>query len=203
MDGPLPSRAEWQSLLLVPLERTARWAHRNRWNRLRLTGSYRISTAFGVGWAFRAATGFELEIATRDGNWVTDDRPDPQGARFPWRLVVPEAVNAGRLVVSVGVLRDPTPQVVTALGLESAAGVLSAYLDQPIAHGREAQHAVQTLKNAVVEAVNRLRPQGIDLYFAGPAALAVAIGHRWNALPTTQLHEFRQGHGYVQSATLV
>ncbi|MGH8567657.1 MAG: SAVED domain-containing protein [Gammaproteobacteria bacterium] len=36
----------------------------------------------------------------------------------------------------------------------------------------------------------RLRPRQIDLYFAGPAAFAVALGHRWNSMPPTQLREF-------------
>ena len=38
--------------------------------------------------------------------------------------------------------------------------------------------------------LDALGAQRIDLYFAGPAAFAVALGHRWNALPPTQVHEF-------------
>ena len=35
------------------------------------------------------------------------------------------------------------------------------------------------------------RPLGI--YAAGPAAFFVALGHRWNAMPMTQLHELVAG----------
>ena len=47
------------------------------------------------------------------------------------------------------------------------------------------------------------RPRGIRLYMAGPAAFAVVLGHRWNALPPTRLHEFlRAGSRYVETATI-
>lgn len=45
-------------------------------------------------------------------------------------------------------------------------------------------------KRIVDSTVARLCPRGIQLYFAGPAALAVALGYRWNAMAPTQLHEF-------------
>lgn len=202
LEGPAPSQEAWQSLLLEPLGRTARWAHSRRLSRLRLTGSYRITTAFALGWSFRAATGFELEIATRGGDWATDERPG-KAAGLPWRITAPERLQAGRLAVSVGVLRDPTPQVVTSLGAESEGAILTAFLNQAISSGQEAQASAQIVKGAVAEAASRLAPQAIDLFFAGPAALAVVIAHRWNAMPTTQLYEFRQGQGYVRSAVLL
>jgi hypothetical protein len=201
-DGPTPATEEWKASLLAPLERTATWAHRNGQSRVRITGSYRISTAFALGWSFRAATGFELEIPTRGGDWVTDDRPGPHEAGLPWEITAPTDLHDGRLVVSIGVLRDPAPDVQTALGLVSGTSVLRAYLGQPITSGREAQHAAQTIKNAVAGAVTRLAPKSVDLFFAGPVALAMVIGHRWNAMPSTQLYEYRPAQGYVASAVL-
>lgn len=46
------------------------------------------------------------------------------------------------------------------------------------------------IKAVVAGAAARLGAKGIDLYYVGPAGLAVALGHRWNGLPATQLHEF-------------
>jgi len=198
----LPSDEVWQTLLLAPFDCTARWSHRQGRNRLRITGSYRISTGFALGWSFRSATGFELEIITRDGNWATDDRPRAHESVLPWEIILPEHLHDGRLVVSVGVLRNPARDVQTASGLASETGMLRAYLAQPITCSREAQVSAQAIKNAVLAATARLAPQGIDFYYAGPAALAVAIGHRWNAMPATQLHEFRAGQGYVRTAML-
>ena len=200
---PPPSAEDWQASLLSPLERTAKWAHRNGQSRVRITGSYRISPAFAFGWSFRAATGFELEIPTRDGDWVTDARTGLSDTALPWEIAAPAHLHDGRLVVSVGVLRDPADDVQTSLGLGSESAMLRAYRGQPITSGREAQAAAQAIKNAVVAAITRLSPQGIDLFFAGPAALAMAMGHRWNAMPATQLHEFRRGQGYVRSVLLL
>lgn len=76
-------------------------------------------------------------------------------------------------------------------------------LPTSIGTGVEAQIAVQALKMAVVYAVGQFNPKAIDLFIAGPAALAVALGHRWNALPATQLYEFVAGERrYVPTITL-
>jgi hypothetical protein len=201
-EGAPPTAEEWRSSLLLPLDRTARWARSTGHGRVRITGSYRISAAIAAGWAFRSATGFELEIATRDGDWLTDDRPTDGESEIQWQISPAEHLHHGRLVVTVGVLRNPARDVQTALTLSSEAQMLSAYLPHPIKNGREAQWAVQAIKNAVVAATASLVLKGIDLYFAGPAALAVSVGHRWNAMAPTQLHEFRPGLGYIRSAAL-
>ena len=154
-----------------------------------------------LGWSFRAAIGFELEIPTRDGVWATDDRPSPD-MRQPWRISDPVALHGDQLIVSVGILRDP------AADLEQTAGVpgqsaLALYLEEPIASAKSAQAAAWAIKRTVDSAVARLRPRGLQLYFAGPAALAVALGHRWNAMVPTQLHEFViHERGYVPTALI-
>jgi hypothetical protein len=68
--------------------------------------------------------------------------------------------------------------------------VLALYLEEVIPSAKSAQAAVSTIKRIVDSTVARLCPRGIQLYFAGPAALAVALGYRWNAMAPTQLHEF-------------
>src|SRR5690606_41373103 len=92
-------------------------------------------------------------------------------------------------VVTVGVLRAPSAELEPSAGIPRQA-VLALHLDGPIPSAASAQVAASAIKRAVDGAVARLRPQGIQLYFAGPAALAVALGHRWNAMAPTQLHEF-------------
>lgn len=197
-----PGIEQWRDLLLAPLDVAATWALKNPHSRVRITGSYRLSTAFAAGWSFRSAKGFELEIATRDGDWNTDDRPGPDD-RLPLEIMAPRHLHEGRLIVSVGVLRNPAHDVKAARSLANDDAMLSIDLGQPITSGREAQAVAQTIKQAVDVAVARLAPGGIDLFVAGPTALALAIGHRWNAMRATQLHEFRAGEGYVPSAQLM
>lgn len=198
-DAGFPAAGVWAERLLTPLDRTARWLRAHNISRIKLSGSYRISTALALGWAFRSATGFELDIPTRDGGWATDDRGAPELAAG-WRTNEVQALAGQRLVVTIGVLRDPAADVAKALG---NAPMLSAYLEAPITSAAMAQASVGALRLKIAEAAARLRPEGIDLYFAGPAALAVALGHRWNALPATRLHEFvAAGGNYVQTAVL-
>ena len=136
---PFPVPERWAEDLVAPLDRTARWLRASAVSRVALGGSYRLSTAMTLGWAFRAASGFELEIPMRDGPWLTDDRLPSEDPATPWRITEPAALEGDDLVVSIGA---------------------------------------------------RLKPNGIKLCMAGPAAFAVALGYRWNAIPPTQLHEF-------------
>jgi hypothetical protein len=52
-------------------------------------------------------------------------------------------------------------------------------------------------------AVARLGARQIRLYLAGPAAFAVALGHRWNAMPPTQLHEYVTSERHYEPTALL
>ncbi len=137
----------------------------------------------------RSAIGFELEIPTRDGPWRTDDRPQSGDAELGWRFAEPANLDGDQLVVSVGVLRDPSGELPATAGVPGDA-VMSAYLSEPLTSARAAQASAAVVKRVVDSAAGRLKPSVVKLFIAGPAAFAVALGHRWNAMPPTQLHEF-------------
>jgi SMODS-associated and fused to various effectors sensor domain len=185
-----PDTAVWASRLLSPLDHTAHWLRTNAQQRLTLSGSYRLSAAFALGWSFRSAIGFELDIETRSGLWSTDDRPSAGTISPPWTIVPAQRTHSGRLVATIGVLRDPSADVALSNGLDRARDVFVASLAEPIPTAAAAQASVGVVKVAIARNAAGLAAQSIDLYIAGPAALAVAIAHRWNALPPTQLHEF-------------
>ena len=108
------------------------------------------------------------------------------------------------MVVGIGVLRDPAPDIRNHLSLSDDTGLLLATLPQALTYGTEVQASVQTVKAAIAQQVARLRPTSIDLHYVGPAAFAVALGHRWNGLPPTQLYEFVPAEGnYVPTALLI
>lgn len=200
-DSTYPPPERWASDLVSPLRDTAAWLVQRGMSRIALAGSYRLSTAFAIGWALRSATGFELEIQTRAGAWVTDHRPTPQDPEPAMKRTEPGVLAAGRLAVAVGILRNPADDLI-ASGIDPDA-LLSLHSAEPIASGKAAQAVVSLIKAAVDSASKRLRPAAIDLYFAGPAALAVALGHRWNAMGPTQVHEYVQAtRTYVPTAFL-
>jgi hypothetical protein len=155
-----------------------------------------------LGQSLRAAHGFEIEIPTRDGIWKTDDHGCAQAASDDWTLVMPKTLEDGELTVCVGVLRDPSTTVCQATGISHDV-MLKAHLPKAITSGREAQNGVALIKDSVTKAVTLLTPKRVRLYFAGPAAFAVALGHRWNAMPPTQLHEYLAGeHRYTPTASI-
>ncbi|MBX5141228.1 SAVED domain-containing protein [Rhizobium lentis] len=201
-EGTFPGPAEWADDLVAPLDRTARWLRSHAVSRIALSGSYRLTTAVVLGWSLRAAIGFELEMPTREGAWATDDRPSSDHPAPAWHITEPTALHGDRLVISVGILRDPATDLLETAGIPSES-VLSLFLDAPITSAKSAQAAVSTIKRAADTAVARLRPQGIQLFFAGPAVFAVALGHRWNAMPPTQLHEFVTGSRVYVATALI
>jgi hypothetical protein len=199
---PFPAADVWGSGLLAPLERTASWLRSRDISRIALGGSYRLTTGFAIGHAFRSAIGFEIEIPTRSGAWPTDERA-VLGHDYPsWTVVDAEALDRDRLVVAVGVVRDPAADILKS-GLAPPTAILAATMSSPIPSADAAQAAVAAMKRSVDATAARLRPKRIDLFLAGPAAVAVALGHRWNAMPPTQLFEFiAADRRYVATAML-
>jgi len=83
-----PDADRWRTQLCEPLGATASWARKNSMQRILLSGSYRLSTAFLLGWAFRSAIGFEIDIPTRSDVWATDLHPKAGSqARTPVALL--------------------------------------------------------------------------------------------------------------------
>lgn len=198
-----PAVETWHTQLREPLITTASWARKNDFARIGLSGSYRLTTAFLLGWAFRSAIGFEIDIPTKGPIWATDAHPPTGGSVLPWSVQPPVALLGDRMVVGIGVLRDPAPDIRNHLSLSDDKGLFLARLPQALTDGTEVQASVQTVKAAIAQEAARLRPASIDLHYVGPAAFAVALGHRWNSLPPTQLHEFMPTEGkYVSTALL-
>jgi len=190
--GPasFPAPERWSKNLIAPLDRTARWLRTHQVGRVKLGGSYRLSTAMVLGWSLRSAIGFDLEIPTRDGTWFTDDRPKPEDGVPAWRFIEPSVLVGGTLAVSIGVIRDPSGELPETAGVRGDNTIFIAHLSEPLTSGRAAQASVSAVKRAVDAAVARLKPKAIHIFIAGPAAFAVTLGHRWNAMPPTQIHEF-------------
>lgn len=198
--GNFPPTVIWDKDLIGPLQTTASWLQKNGIREVSLSGGYRTSTSIVIGKSLRAATGFELSIPTKSGVWRTDSH----GHETAVNLVVNEAsmlVNT-ELNVAFGILQDPAT-ILFQGGLQPEQ-VLRLHSSDPVVSAEAAQALVAQVKRIVTAAVIKLQPLGINLYFAGPAALAIALGHRWNVMPKTQLHEFdAQNRTYQRTAILI
>ena len=199
---PFPVPPSWASDLMVPLDQTASWLRSRGVSRVALGGSYRLTTAMALGWSLRSAHGFELDVPTRGGTWSTDDRPRV-GQSYPeWRIEAPECVHGDQLAVSVGVLRDPSVDLPHTATVPDRSALVF-HLSTLLTSASEAQAGACVIKQVVEATVARLRPTRLDLYMAVPAAFAVVLGHRWNAMPQTHLHEYvARESRYVETAVL-
>lgn len=188
-ENPFPASLDWRKGLQEPLDRVSRWLSSRRISRITLGGSYRQTTAFAIGWSLRSASGFELEILTKMDMWATDDHMRSDEKYPTWEIAQTQSLDRGTLVVCVGVLRNPIQDVISNRSIPEAS-ILNVFLPEAITSARSAQAGVSAVKAAISQAAAKLRPNQIDLYLVGPAAFAVALGHRWNAMPATQLFEF-------------
>lgn len=116
---------------------------------------------------------------------------------LPWVENTPLVLTGDSMFVSIGVFRDPTPVLLAAHGIGLDA-ILSVHLSQALTSAKDVQASVGLIKRSVDKAVAQLRPKTIDLFYAGPAVLAVALGLRWNGLPPTMLHEFLSAENRYQ-----
>ena len=200
--APYPSAEEWASGLMEPLDKTARWLRSHGFFRVVLGGSYRLTSAVALGWSLRSAHGFELSVPTREGVWRTDDRPRAGEAEPGWEINEPDSLNGDQLAVGVGVLRNPAVDLLNTAGVPLGS-VLGFHLGTALTSAPAAQASISLIKRETDKCVARLNPSRIQLYVACPAALAVVLGHRWNAMPPTQLHEYLHGERrYVQTAVI-
>jgi hypothetical protein len=65
-----------------------------------------------------------------------------------------------------------------------------------------ANKAATALKNAILAALSRTGSTHVDLFFAGPAFLALSLGHRINALATVRCYEWKSRGVYVPTCEL-
>lgn len=176
------------------LERTADWAGMQGYRRVFVDAPMRLSAAFGLGVAFRPATRFDLDVMTPSGIWPTDAHPAGSNSA-DWTIAPPDGEAGCRLAVVIGIIRDPIEDVRRLLG--EAAPILHMVLPRAVHSSYDVQASVRAVKDAVSAAAARLTPNGIDLFYLGPAVLATALGHRWNALPPTRFFEYDRAHGYL------
>lgn len=200
-----PPPAEWNERLIRELLQVKGWILRHRDTRhIRLTGSRRLSASLAIGATFSAVAGFSIEMEGRGGElWATNAYPTVTTPGFP--LSTGGNVVAGdRLVVSVGVTRDITDEVeeaLDALGL-TGAPTLHLHSEQPVLSAEHANKAAAALKTAIIEALSHTGSTRVDLFFAGPAFLALLLGHRINALASVRCYEWRLHGVYVPTCEL-
>lgn len=169
--------------------------------RVVVRGAMRLPAWFAVGAAFRDVRGFETAGLQKEAIWSSED------------LNIPGAVQAETFTlgagpdaaVAVGIAADPTPEVsdyITTSDLP-VGSLMSIFPDggpspAAVPDSSTAAATAVAVRDAVRDLLRATSVAHIHLFLATPGALALLLGHRWNAMRSTTVYEhLGSGNGYT------
>jgi hypothetical protein len=205
-----PEPQLWNDRLLRELKETKLWILDTRTTRrIRLGGNRRLSASVALGSVFSAVAGFSIETVDRNGLiWATDAHPD--GNTPPYQITGSPLSKGrgevlGQVVISIGILRDISEEVDNYLASQGLAELPKMHLrgDAPIESPQQANLAVRELKKHITDAVSQTEAHQIELFLAGPAQLAVFLGHRLNATTAVQCYERLAANKYMPTCRIL
>jgi hypothetical protein len=202
-----PDPEVWNGRLMGELRETKDWILKNRQTRrINLTGNRRLSSSLAIGSIFSAVAGFSVEMTYREGIiWATDAHADGDTPDYP---VTPDEVahltKGNRLVVSVSIIHDIAAEVESRLEQNGLANVPKLHIrgEQPISSPQQANLAVRRIKKLISDTLYITGASKIDLFLAGPAFLALFLGHRLNATAPIQCYERTGPSCYIPTCLL-
>jgi SMODS-associated and fused to various effectors sensor domain len=201
-----PPAEVWNERVLGDLRSTRSWIREaRRTRRIALSGSRRLSASLAIGFIFSAVSGFSVEMMYRGQVWATDAHPNGSTPAYPFiQAGSSEDVRGERLVVSIGIIRDIAEEVEGDLGRHGLAGMPVLHLKgrEPIVSPEQANLAAGEIKGLIARALHRTGARRVDLFFAGPAFLALFLGHRFNATAPVQCYEYVESGYFLPTCEL-
>lgn len=205
-----PSPAAWNERLVVELEDVREWMCEHGQRRhIELSGRRRLSASVAIGAVFPAVGGFSVDVLYRGEFWSTDSHANPQTPRYEVRKdKLTDLFPGERLVVGVGIGRNlaqsVVPEVEAAVPGLGLAGKPRLYLlgDVAVVSAEQANALVGSIKSILLDALRQTGATVIDLFFAGPAPVALFLGHRLNARVEVQCYEHPSTSVYVPTCRL-
>ncbi|MCY4516266.1 MAG: dsDNA nuclease domain-containing protein [Acidimicrobiaceae bacterium] len=175
--------------------------------RVVVRGAMRLPTWFAAGAAFRHVRGFEAAAMQGQDPWSSEDAA-PMAANGAPSPVKSRDIEIGRgtdLAIAVGIATDPGTEALRYIErAELPVGKITAIVPKhgpgPAAVSSSADAATMAVvvRDAVGQALVESGAEHIHLFLAAPGALALLLGHRWNALrPTTVYEHLGIGRGYA------
>ena len=177
-----PPPAEWNDELLLELRDSKQWVLDHRaTRRIRLSGNRRLSASVAFGSVFSAVAGFTIDMISRDAAvWSTDAHSQPETPNYALTSTAMRTNGSEDLVVSIGIPRDISADVESALPALALETAPALYLsgNAPIVSAEQANLVVAQLKQHVADAIRVSQSKTVHLFIAGPAFLALLVGHR-------------------------
>ncbi len=204
----LHNAAAWQQVLLPELRALKQRINMSHIRLLRVRGQARLSAWTAFGHVFDGRSRYILELEQNGKVWRTDATPQPGGALL---TVTTQSVGASMDVgVAVAITNPVLPaaqRAIETLGLPVSTLIHLAPVGGPSRHAVETAHTmtamVEEVRREVSDAVAHNAAGCVHLFYAGPLALAAALGHAIGAAaPQLQLYEHDASVGYIPSFLL-
>lgn len=192
----------WDATVRPRLASAARTLEAFTSRRVHVVASVRLPVWFAIGRTFPGVRGWIISLNQDGVEWASDDRGGSAGLVVLADELLPG--NGEDLVVCVALRHDPTADVrdyVTASGIpagrlytvtgETGVGPVS------VVDAAWANSWVTALQDALIAKVRETDATRIHLFMAGPAGVALLLGHRWNVLPSVTVYEHQGGVNYA------
>lgn len=190
--------------LVINLQKTRNWIenHRNT-KRIKLLGNRRLSPCLALGSVFSAVRGYAIEMEYRSQIWATDSHATNETPAYPW-INQTTGDMGDRLVVIISLLRDIRSDVEKNLAKYELEGMPQLYIHghQPIISAEHTNVATKGIKDLIVENLRCTGSKEIHLFFAGPAFLAMFLGHRLDATAPVICYSWIGNEQYTRTCRL-
>ena len=166
-------------------------------------GHARLPTWFAAGIELCQTAGFDVVSIQRGTPWPSSGPVTPFGLRLAHDehlgngadLAVGVAISRDLALDVLPYVRDRLPSVGRYLSIEPAAGPGG----QAIPGESEARGCALAVRDQVRDLARLARPQTLHLFLCCPRGIALLLGHAWDRMPLTQLHEDLSTRGYLPS----
>jgi hypothetical protein len=198
-----PPPEEWVRMI-EDLSQTKEWIVEYRKKKhICLSGEQRLPVFMAIGSVFAAVAGFVLEYRNRDGVWKTNAYPGPK--TYSWKLDFTGGISSEDIAVSIGVMKNIKEQVCADLDRRGLGGIprLHLFNEAPLVSAEQTNAAVEAGKREIGGAVARTGAKTMHLYVAGPAHLALFLGHRLKAICDVQTYVWAGPSGYSPACRLI
>jgi SMODS-associated and fused to various effectors sensor domain len=181
----------WENRLRPELRTAVADVQAQGYNRVLVTGSYRLSVATVVGAEMPRVAGFHLARRQGSGEEWSSDGPR---TRLHLRRSTRDLGSGADIAVAVAIATDLADDV-EAYCREALPSVSElVVLSTPDGPGHNALRDASAARGATDALIAGLRAEGrraatLHLFQAVPSGLSLLMGHAWNRMPETQLYD--------------
>jgi hypothetical protein len=183
--------ADWEARLRHDLRAAVATIRAQGYDRVLVTGSYRLSVATVAGAEMPRVAGFEVGRRQAPGEeWTSDGDSTPVGVV----RTVRELGDAQELAIAIALSVDPADDVEAFCRASLPAVGRLIVLAPDTGIGGRALADAPAARGFVESLIGAIRSGGRDtslvhLFQAAPSGLSLLLGHSWNRMPETQLYD--------------